>query len=247
MHLSVLTSFSFYFGTTKVFTGNVPFSNDTSVETMVAIMSGGRPPRPTHDALTDGLWELMQQCWTGDPDERPQISEVLKDLNPSSPPTSPDMSPQLGEFDRLGASPRPGQLESPSQFPPVISDLPIPLSNFRHKPEEYEPSEMSNSTEAFYRCPEGSDSSSSTSNSTERSFHFPRGSDTSSNTFGSTEGFYQCPEESDPSDEYQKLLQELLHHEKLKLYAHGLRKKNVQGIVDVLGEVRSLNIQTHRC
>ena len=175
------------------------------------------------------------------------MPEVLKVLNPSPSPTPPDMSPQLGEFDCLGASPRPGQLEPPSQFPPVISNVPAPLSNFRHQPKEYEPSEMSDSTEGSYRFPEGSDSSSSTFNSTERFFHFPGESDCSSIASDTTESFHRCPEEFDPSDEYQNLFRELLHHENLKPYAHDLRNKFLQGFVEVLHEVSSANIQIQRC
>lgn len=244
----MLTSFSFYFGATKVFTGNVPFNNNTSVETMVAIVSGERPPRPTHEALADGLWELMQWCWAEDPYVRPQVSEVLKVLNPSPLPTPPDMSSQLGEFDCLGSSPRPAQLEPPSQLLPITPDMPTPVPNPQQQPKGYRPSNKSpDFTEVFYRCPEESDCSSKASDITKRSYDSPGEPESSSNAPDSTEGFYHFPEESDPSDEYQKLLQELLHHENLKSYAHGLREKSLRGIVDVLDEVCSFNIQTHQC
>ena len=85
VHLSRLTTLPVLFRN-KVFTGKVPFDDDASVETMVAIMDGKRPSRPIHEALTDRLWGLMQQCWAQDPCERPQMSEVLKFLNP--PPSS---------------------------------------------------------------------------------------------------------------------------------------------------------------
>ena len=244
---TILTSFLFYFGTTKVFTGNVPFNNDTSVETMVAIMSGERPPRPTHEALTNGLWGLMQRCWAGDPQERPQISEVLEVINPSPSPTPPDMSTRVTKSGGPNASCRLVQREPPSQPPPPTSNVPIPVSNPQQQPKEYEPSNQTHgSTEAYFRCPEESDCSSKASDSTEWFYDSPGESDTSSNTSNSTEWFYGCPEESDPSDEYQKLLQELLYHENLKLHAHDLRKKNLRGIVDVLDEVGSVNVQIHQ-
>jgi len=47
---------------------------------MLAIMGGKRPPRPTHPALTDRLWTLVQRCWDQDSRLRPEVSEVLKDL-----------------------------------------------------------------------------------------------------------------------------------------------------------------------
>ena len=82
----------------QIFTGKVLFDGNTSVETMVAIIGGKRPSRPTHKALMDRLWGLMQRCWAQDPHERLQMSEVLKILNPSSSPTpSSGMPLQLGE------------------------------------------------------------------------------------------------------------------------------------------------------
>ena len=59
----------------------------------MAITSGERPSRPTHEALTDRLWGLTQRCWAQDPHERPQMSEVLKVLNPSFSPTPPSGMP----------------------------------------------------------------------------------------------------------------------------------------------------------
>ena len=47
---------------------------------MVAIMSGKRPSRPNHPALTDQLWTLIQGCWEQDPHLRPEVSEALQAL-----------------------------------------------------------------------------------------------------------------------------------------------------------------------
>ena len=38
---------------------------------------GERPERPTHVGLTDSLWELVEQCWRGDPGKRPEMSAVV--------------------------------------------------------------------------------------------------------------------------------------------------------------------------
>ena len=43
-------------------------------------MSGKRPSRPTHPALTDQLWTLMQCCWDQDPHSRPEVSDALQVL-----------------------------------------------------------------------------------------------------------------------------------------------------------------------
>jgi hypothetical protein len=48
---------------------------------MLAIMRGERPPRPTHQALTNELWALTQHCWDQDPHVRPEMSKALKVLN----------------------------------------------------------------------------------------------------------------------------------------------------------------------
>ena len=66
----------------KAFTGTVPFSYYTSPTAMMAIIDGRRPYRPTHPALTDRLWELMNRCWDQDRHNRPRMLEVLLALNP---------------------------------------------------------------------------------------------------------------------------------------------------------------------
>ena len=43
-------------------------------------MSGKRPSRPTHPALANPLWALIQRCWDQDPHLRPEVSEVLRVL-----------------------------------------------------------------------------------------------------------------------------------------------------------------------
>ena len=68
-----------------MFTGAIPFNNSLPAVAALAIMGGERPPRPTHLALTDRLWLLLQRCWNQDPQLRPNISEVLRVLVPSVP------------------------------------------------------------------------------------------------------------------------------------------------------------------
>ena len=67
----------------QVYTGAVPFSDSQPAAATFAIMSGKRPPRPTHEALTDRLWTLMQYCWHQAPYLRPEISNVLGVLSGS--------------------------------------------------------------------------------------------------------------------------------------------------------------------
>jgi len=68
----------------QVFTSAVPFGNGTSTTAALTIVNGGRPPRPTHPALTEDVWVLVQHCWNQDPNMRPEAQEVLKVLHASS-------------------------------------------------------------------------------------------------------------------------------------------------------------------
>ena len=64
------------FAPTQAFTGAVPFRDYPYYAAALMMMQGKRPPRPTHPALTEKLWALMQRCWDPDPTLRPEISEV---------------------------------------------------------------------------------------------------------------------------------------------------------------------------
>lgn len=44
------------------------------------VLSGQRPDRPKNPNLTDGLWELTERCWEGDPLRRPESSEIVSQL-----------------------------------------------------------------------------------------------------------------------------------------------------------------------
>ena len=45
-----------------------------------------RPEEPaTSLGLTDQLWGVLEKCWTFDPDERPDISSVLRRLQEFTP------------------------------------------------------------------------------------------------------------------------------------------------------------------
>jgi hypothetical protein len=88
----------------KAFTGRTPFNNHTSLMAVVAIMNGERPPRPTHQDLTDELWDLVQRCWNENRDERPRMLEVLQTLN--HPPTPPrEFSPQRADVSNEADNP----------------------------------------------------------------------------------------------------------------------------------------------
>jgi len=65
----------------QVFTCRVPFSDVLAAAAIAAITTGDRPERPTHPSLTDHLWALAQQCWGDEPQERPRMDKVIKQLS----------------------------------------------------------------------------------------------------------------------------------------------------------------------
>ncbi|KAF9789481.1 kinase-like protein [Thelephora terrestris] len=79
-HSTEADVFSFAMVMIEVFTGAVPFNRSPSAAAMVMIMKGERPPRPTHQELTNDLWKIIQQCWNQDPHLRPEVSKILSVL-----------------------------------------------------------------------------------------------------------------------------------------------------------------------
>ncbi|KAF9789491.1 kinase-like protein, partial [Thelephora terrestris] len=72
--------FSFAMVMIELFTGSIPFHGRPSFQAMVIILRGERPPRPTHQELTNDLWKIIQRCWKRDPPLRPEVSEILNVL-----------------------------------------------------------------------------------------------------------------------------------------------------------------------
>ena len=63
-----------------MFSGEIPFGDVPSITAMLSVVQGKRPPRPIHPGFTEDLWKLIQRCWNGDPNSRPQASEVALQL-----------------------------------------------------------------------------------------------------------------------------------------------------------------------
>ena len=63
----------------KVFTVGVPFNKNHQV-TIKEIESGKRPSRPNHSDFTGSLWVLTRRCWSHEPQDRPNIKEVIEVL-----------------------------------------------------------------------------------------------------------------------------------------------------------------------
>ena len=75
-------TYSFAMLILECITEDVPFSNitnDTAV-THARINERQRPPRPEglegRNLVSDGLWDLMNDCWSLEPDQRPTMEHV---------------------------------------------------------------------------------------------------------------------------------------------------------------------------
>lgn len=64
----------------KVFSGAAPFADSPPTAVAVGVLSGKRPERPKNASLTDELWNMTQSCWEQEPLRRPEISEVVSQL-----------------------------------------------------------------------------------------------------------------------------------------------------------------------
>jgi len=77
----------------ETISGHLPFHKHTDLTVFVKVLEGERPLREV--GFTDGLWEMLELCWTPLPDARPNIKHVLHRLESSSrirEPPSPELS-----------------------------------------------------------------------------------------------------------------------------------------------------------
>jgi hypothetical protein len=68
-----------------MFVGDPPFFELGSVDATLRILRGQRPSRPTdRDCLgapmTNAEWQLCQQCWAQEAEDRPTVANVVKAL-----------------------------------------------------------------------------------------------------------------------------------------------------------------------
>ena len=58
----------------KVYSGLVPFQDDTNMMAVFRILEGRRPPRPHQ--IPDWMWHITNKCWTEDSRLRPSIGYI---------------------------------------------------------------------------------------------------------------------------------------------------------------------------
>ena len=62
----------------EAFSGNTPFHETLDMAVFLKVVEGKHPTRVV--GFTDGLWEMMEQCWMSHPDHRPNVEGVLEYL-----------------------------------------------------------------------------------------------------------------------------------------------------------------------
>jgi len=79
----------------ETISGHFPFYNDMDMTISLKVVEGERPSRGAW--FTNGLWEILELCWTAQPNNRPSIEEVIQCLETT--PNSPEVhSPGTGEW-----------------------------------------------------------------------------------------------------------------------------------------------------
>jgi len=81
----------------EVLSGQVPFPQSEVFAVVAKVSRGERPRRPQGEEgmwFTDGIWRMLERCWTAKRDDRPRIEDVLRCLEEVSriwmadPPTA---------------------------------------------------------------------------------------------------------------------------------------------------------------
>ena len=71
----------------EVLTGQPPFQNCNGMVVMRKVVEGERPGRPRGGEgvwFTDDLWEMLERCWSPQPERRPAVGTVLRCLGQRS-------------------------------------------------------------------------------------------------------------------------------------------------------------------
>ena len=71
----------------EVLTGQLPFPRDHPLIVVSKVVGGERPERPQGvEAVwfTDGLWKMLEQCWSPQPKLRPAAEAILEHLERAS-------------------------------------------------------------------------------------------------------------------------------------------------------------------
>ena len=113
----------------EVLSGQVPFSPHHTCTIAVRVSRGERPEQPQgaeREWFGNGVWEVLECCWTPEPDDRPRIGDVLQRLEEVSglwipfsrlatnPPTADSLARNSSDTDTEGSTEE-SEASSPSQ------------------------------------------------------------------------------------------------------------------------------------
>jgi hypothetical protein len=76
------------FNYAQVLSGHAPYHKLSREMAMNEIIEGKRPKKPKLAArrgLTKQLWEILEQSWLEDPNQRPDLGVILSTLNDTVP------------------------------------------------------------------------------------------------------------------------------------------------------------------
>ena len=110
----------------EVLSGQAPFTPDKDFIVTRKVLNGERPGRPEgleRVWFTDDLWEMLELCWSPQPNNRPTIEvvqECLKQISTAWQPLPPSVG---GEVDKDPDDESSSTASSPGMFPHSIAKL----------------------------------------------------------------------------------------------------------------------------
>ena len=66
----------------EIISGNLPFHEDRDLTVFVKVLKGERPRREARFA--NDLWDILEQCWMPQPNDRPTVEDILQGLGTCS-------------------------------------------------------------------------------------------------------------------------------------------------------------------
>lgn len=101
----------------QIFTGQVPLAHLIDFQVMRAITEGRRSPRPPrtqgNDDIDDTMWQLIEECWAGQPSDRPSSGDIVIRISGAQ-----DSSMAVADWDEEIM----GRLKSPLTHIPISVD-----------------------------------------------------------------------------------------------------------------------------
>jgi len=83
----------------QVLTGEIPFRGVQTGDLVLDVVRGVRPTKPENASaigFSDSLWGFVQRCWDGDMNLRPEVGEVVKQLERAAADWDGVMPPSIG-------------------------------------------------------------------------------------------------------------------------------------------------------